>query len=99
MSLRMLSAAFLVAVVSFLPACDDVTEPEPATSRFAGVADVPLHPCGNGVVEAEELCDDGVLNGPDRECTYLCVPNDCELDEQGWCIDPEPTIAPRLAGG
>ncbi|MFO0635570.1 MAG: hypothetical protein U0168_22230 [Nannocystaceae bacterium] len=95
MSMRIACSA-LFAVVSLLcPACEDAAAPTEA--RFAGVADVPLHPCGNGVVEADELCDDGVLNGPDRECTYLCEPNDCELDEQGWCIDPEPALAAGLA--
>jgi hypothetical protein len=48
-------------------------------------ADVPLHPCGNGVLDDGEECDDGPLNGPRRACTSLCRINECELDERGEC--------------
>jgi hypothetical protein len=50
----------------------------------------PLHPCGNGVVDAGEACDDGLANGNDRECTYTCTFNDCDLDAHGVCIDHGP---------
>lgn len=46
---------------------------------------IPLHPCGNGSLDAGEECDDGVANGNDRECTFACTLNHCELDERGVC--------------
>jgi hypothetical protein len=53
-----------------------------------------LHPCGNAELDPGELCDDGLANGPARECTHACTFNDCELDEQGWCIDGARDLAP-----
>ena len=50
----------------------------------------PLHPCGNGVIDGDEACDDGLGNGNDRECTQGCTFNDCELDPHGVCIDDGP---------
>lgn len=46
---------------------------------------LPLHPCGDGVVDAGEECDDGVANGDDRECTNACTVNGCDLDQHGVC--------------
>lgn len=44
-------------------------------------------PCGNGVVDDGEECDDGWFNDANRECTDACLANDCNLDEQGFCTD------------
>lgn len=44
-------------------------------------------PCGNGVVDEGEECDDGWFNDASRECTDACLANDCNLDEQGFCTD------------
>lgn len=44
-----------------------------------------LHPCGNAVIDPGEECDDGLANGNNRECTYACTLNDCDLDEHGYC--------------
>jgi hypothetical protein len=49
-----------------------------------------LHPCGNAVLDDGEECDDGLANGNDRECTYACTLNDCDLDEHGYCEDHWP---------
>jgi hypothetical protein len=49
-----------------------------------------LDPCGNAVLDAGEECDDGLANGNDRECTYACELNDCELDAHGVCEDHWP---------
>jgi len=46
---------------------------------------LPLHPCGDGVLDVGEECDDGVANGDDRECTHACTFNGCALDEHGVC--------------
>ena len=42
--------------------------------------------CGDGKVDADEDCDDGPNNGPDRECNHFCRLNDCDLDEDGDCL-------------
>ena len=49
-----------------------------------------LHPCGNATIDPGEECDDGLANGNDRECTYACTLNDCDLDEHGYCEDNWP---------
>lgn len=53
-------------------------------------ADVPLHPCGNAILDDGEQCDDGLANGDDRECTWTCTLNECELDEHGVCTHDTP---------
>lgn len=71
---------------------DDDDDPIPPVLASPGVpppADG-LHPCGNGVLDAGETCDDGLANGDDRECTLACTFNDCDLDAQGVCIDHWP---------
>lgn len=47
----------------------------------------PMSPCGNGVLDAGEVCDDGWANGPHRACTNACTINECELDPQGNCVE------------
>lgn len=49
-----------------------------------------LAPCGNAVLDPGEECDDGLANGNDRECTYACTLNDCDLDEHGYCVHHSP---------
>jgi hypothetical protein len=70
---------------------DDDDAPEDPTERFKtgdpASGDLPASPCGNGLVDAGEECDDGWANGPNQECTNACTFNNCELDEDGNCID------------
>lgn len=57
------------------------------SARKHGVlANVPVSPCGNGIVDDGEQCDDGWANANDRECTNACTFNDCDLDEDGTCL-------------
>lgn len=69
------------------PADDDRIGLGSDAEPLYGQLELPLHPCGNAVIDPGEACDDGLANGPERECTQLCTFNDCELDEHGWCED------------
>jgi hypothetical protein len=85
-------AALSLSTVTLAVACDVTDRDHDVTDRN-GAADVELTPCGNGIVEAGELCDDGLLNGPHRECTQYCTFNDCNLDYYGNCEAPHPGVA------
>ncbi len=70
---------------------DDDGDAHPALALAApGQPQGGLHPCGNAQIDPGEECDDGLANGNDRECTYACTLNDCDLDEHGVCDDHWP---------
>ena len=48
-----------------------------ATSTGASTGSVGAVVCGDGVVDPEEGCDEGVGNGPNAACTDACQPNVC----------------------
>lgn len=60
--------------------------PDVPERKHVVLANVDVSPCGNGIVDAGEQCDDGWANANDRECTHACTFNDCDLDEDGTCI-------------
>lgn len=78
-------------------ACDDglgCLEPRDCISGVCGADDLCAIPeCGDGVVNGEELCDDGNVVDDDG-CTNLCEPNGCD----GCGLAFEPPVASRLSG-
>ncbi len=40
-------------------------------------------PCGNGMPDPDEQCDNGAENGPGKECTALCKLNVCGDQDRG----------------
>jgi len=49
---------------------------ETETGDLVPPPDLPQPECGNGVIEGDELCDDGVDNGPyPAPCSDDCWPN------------------------
>lgn len=63
----------------------------------ANAADVLTSPCGNGMVDPEEECDDGNVRGSDG-CSQGCV-----LEDQGpggdLCLNPKRLTLVPIAGG
>jgi cysteine-rich repeat protein len=88
--------------VTAAPADSDVTPPGASSAMDASVTDTPTNvgdaseptpgPCGNGVVEDDERCDDG-----NRAATDGCGAT-CRI-EDGWaCGQSEPTQCQALCG-
>ena len=48
-----------------------------ATGTESSTGSVGVVVCGDGVVDPDEGCDDGVGNGPNAACTDACQPNVC----------------------
>lgn len=80
-----------------LPAGDDTGTPDGAgddATQDGPNNDNPI--CGNGFVEASELCDDGAKNGTagascKTDCTWTClnVPGNTECDDKNPCNGAE----------
>jgi hypothetical protein len=65
---------------------------------FSAVAPARGAVCGDGVIDANELCDDGAANGTDACCTAVCTRVDSDHDGICDADEPCPSPAPLLAG-
>lgn len=53
--------------------------------------------CGDGVIDVDEQCDDGPLNGPDQPCSTECLLNPAATTSTG--TTGEPSMLGDLCGG
>ncbi|MBA3547357.1 MAG: DUF4215 domain-containing protein [Nannocystis sp.] len=53
------------------------TTGEPGTTTTGGTGTGPGPGCGNGVLDADEQCDDGAANADNAACTTSCLSNVC----------------------